>query len=540
MVRRRAHAAAMAAALTVILAADRLAVAAVERFALVIGNNEGDAGDLRLRFAEEDASRVAGVLTELGGYRPENVTTIRHRDGAELRRALIAINDRIRHVMAASNDQAVLFVYYSGHADVDALHLGPSRLDLTELRQLVSGSAAQFRLLVLDSCRSGALTRLKGARAAPAFDVQGAVRARDIRLDDRLAEEGVVFLTSAAADEDAQESDALAGSVFTHYFVSGLMGAADTNSDGRVSLSEAYRHAYEATVRASSRTLAGAQHPTFQFRMRGQGDVPLTYPGEALARRGMLAFPPGRTYLVIADGPDGKVIAEVATGDGARRLNVAPGRYFLRARSDGALFEGSVDVPAERETIVEETQLERVDYARLVRKGGAGTGAEAGRVFGVQAGYRLRSALWSGASVCQGAFAGYTLAMASLYLRQNLGYCTGGFSNPSLTATTDEADLGLAVGRAWDVRRLMISAEVEAGAALLIQRFMSVNTAPSRMTAAGHFGAGVGVEVALPHGFYVLGSVGVHAYVFRNQEADSARVTTAPVVRGSAGLGKYW
>jgi hypothetical protein len=158
----------------------------------------------------------------------------------------------------------------------------------------------------------------------------------------------------------------------------------------------------------------------------------------------------------------------------------------------------------------------------------------------VQAGYRLRSALWSGASACQGAFAGYTLAMASLYLRQNLGYCTGGFRNAALTATTDEADLGLAIGRAWDVRRLMISAEVEAGAALLIQRFMSVNTAPSRMTAAGHFGAGVGVEVALPHGFYVLGGVGVHAYVFRNQEADSARVTTAPVVRGSAGLGKYW
>jgi len=541
--RRRKHAAAMAAAMTVTivtLAAARLAAAAVERFALVVGNNEGDAGDLRLRFAEEDASRVAGVLTELGGYRPENVTTIRHRDGAELRRALIAINDRIRHVTAATSDRAVLFVYYSGHADVDALHLGTSRLDLTELRQLVSGSAAQFRLLVLDSCRSGALTRLKGARAAPAFDVGGASPAREIRLDDRLAEEGVVFLTSAAADEDAQESDALAGSVFTHYFISGLMGAADTDGDGRVSLSEAYRHAYEATVRASSRTLAGAQHPTFQFRMRGQGDVPLTYPGEVRARRATLTFPRGRTYLVMAGGPDGKVIAEVATGDGARRLNLAPGRYFLRARSEGALFEGPIDVPAERETAVDETRLERIDYARLVRKGGVGAGADAGRVLGVHAGYRLRSALWSGASLCQGAFAGYTLALASLYLRQNLGYCTGGYRSRALTASTDEADLGLAIGRAWDTGRLMISAELEAGAALLIQRFMSANTAPSRMTAAGHFGAGLGVEVALAHGFYVLGGVGVQAYVFNNQEADSARLTTAPVVRGSAGLGKYW
>jgi len=530
-------AAALAGALAVTLGASRLA-AAVERFALVVGNNEGDAGDLRLRFAEEDATRVTGVLTELGGYRPENVTTIRHRDGAALRRALIAINDRIRHVTAATNDQAVLFVYYSGHADVDALHLGPSRLDLTELRQLVSGSAAQFRLLVLDSCRSGALTRMKGARGAPPFDVREASPARDVRLDDRLAEEGVVFLTSAAADEDAQESDALAGSVFTHYFLSGLMGAADTDGDGRVSLSEAYRHAYEATVRASSRTLAGAQHPTFQFRMRGQGDVPLTYPGEVRARRATLTFPRGRTYLVMAGGPDGKVVAEVATTDGARRLNVAPGRYFLRARSQGALFEGPIDVPAERETAVDETRLERIDYARLVRKGGGG--ADAGRVLGVQAGYRLRSALWSGASLCQGAFAGYTLALAALYLRQNLGYCTGGYRSRALTASTDEADLGLAIGRAWDAGRLMVSTEVEAGAALLIQRFTSVNTAPTRMTAAGHFGAGVGVEVALTHGFYVLGGAGVQAYVFRNQEDDGARLTTAPVARGNAGLGKYW
>ena len=45
-----------------------------------------------------------------------------------------------------------------------------------------------------------------------------------------LAGEGVVFLTSSSANEDAHESDTLKGSFFTHYLVSGMLGAADTDA----------------------------------------------------------------------------------------------------------------------------------------------------------------------------------------------------------------------------------------------------------------------------------------------------------------------
>ncbi len=160
----------------------------------------------------------------------------------------------------------MLLVYYSGHADAGALHLGGSRLELAELEQLVRGSAAAFRLLVLDSCRSGALTRVKGGTPIPPFDIQ---------LNERVTGEGAVFLTSSSASEDSQESDELKGSFFTHALLSGLLGAADENGDGKVTLDEAYRHAYEATLRASSRTLAGTQHPTFQYDLRGTGDLVL-------------------------------------------------------------------------------------------------------------------------------------------------------------------------------------------------------------------------------------------------------------------------
>ena len=61
-------------------------------------------------------------------------------------------------------------------------------------------------------------------------------------------------LAATAASEDAQESDELRGSFFTHYLVSGLLGAADEDGDGAVTLAEAYDHAYAATLRATSRT----------------------------------------------------------------------------------------------------------------------------------------------------------------------------------------------------------------------------------------------------------------------------------------------
>lgn len=50
---------------------------------------------------------------------------------------------------------------------------------------------------------------------------------------------------------------------FTHAFVSGLLGVADSDRDGAVSLEEAYRHAYDATLRATSRTFAVRRTPRF-------------------------------------------------------------------------------------------------------------------------------------------------------------------------------------------------------------------------------------------------------------------------------------
>ena len=198
----------IAAAIAVLPAA---AAAQAERFALVVGNDLGQPPEAGLLYAESDASRVAAMLQEVGGVRPENLVLLRGQDATVVRRTLIAVNDRVR----AAGGQTMLIVYYSGHADSGALHLGATSLDLSELEQLVRGSAATFRLLILDACRSGALTRVKGGEPIPPFD---------LRMGERVAGEGAVFLTSSSAAEDSQESDEIKGSFFTHALVSGLLG----------------------------------------------------------------------------------------------------------------------------------------------------------------------------------------------------------------------------------------------------------------------------------------------------------------------------
>ena len=140
-------------ALAVLAAAAALLVPAaagaeIERFALIVGNNQGDPDELELRYAEDDAAKVHEVLRNLGGFRPENMVLLRGEDATGARRALVSLDARLRHETEARGAEAMLFVYFSGHADAATLHLGGTRLELRQLEDLVERSGAAFRILL--------------------------------------------------------------------------------------------------------------------------------------------------------------------------------------------------------------------------------------------------------------------------------------------------------------------------------------------------------------------------------------------------------
>ena len=139
-----------------------------------------------------------------------------------------------------------------------------------------------MRVGIFDACRSGVVNRTKGARKGPAFEVQA-----DRRRTTRAA---WCCSPRPAPTRTRRSPTPWRGSYFSHHLVSGLRGSADRSADRRVTLSEAYEYAYARTVADTADTAAGAQHPTFSYDLKGNGNLVLTELG--LGREGL--YLPGR------------------------------------------------------------------------------------------------------------------------------------------------------------------------------------------------------------------------------------------------------
>ncbi|MDQ3368498.1 MAG: caspase family protein [Myxococcota bacterium] len=507
----------------------RAAHADVERFAVIIGHNTGAADEQRLRFAETDAERVGELLGEVGGIPAENQVILRGKSADQVRRALIATNERIRSGQRPGR-QAVLVVYYSGHGDAETLHLGDTRFQLRELEALVRGSAAQVRILVIDACRSGAVTRVKGGKGgtpAPPIALSGV---------DELNGEGVIVLTASTAGEDAQESDELGGSFFTHYLLSGLRGAADEDGNQIITVSEAFRYTRDHTILASARTLGGVQHPTFHYDLRGRADLVLADLGKDRSR-GRLTFPGAATWLVVSEGVQDRIVGEILAGASRRTLSLRPGRYVVRGRTRDALLEGSVAVASGRDTAVVPGVLRRTTYARLVRKG---HGELLRGVSGPIGGPAMRTTIIEGASPCLGALAGWVWVRADVTLSPRVVGCRGEFSNRTLEARTDALALDIRVAKAWDVRRFSIDLGVTLGGEVLQERFTTRGVAPTRTSAGAHVDAGVGIVVPLAGRLYLASEVAVQTHFLSVEDQAGARELKARfAVGGMLALGTW-
>jgi uncharacterized caspase-like protein len=335
-------------------AAPAVAAPPLRRFALVAGNNEGGPDTRPLLYATSDARKIHDVLTEIGGVARGDVALLLDGSAQDFLDALHTLEGRAAQA-ARQGQRTSLLIYYSGHAKEGSLRLGRSRLDLEGLKQRLAGpSPAHVRIGIFDACRSGVVNRTKGARKGPGFEIQ-ADGAHDAR--------GLVLLTSSSGDEDSQESDAIAGSYFSHHLMSGLRGSADRSGDRRVTLSEAYEYAYARTVAETAETAAGAQHPTFDYDLKGNGNLVLS----ELSSRGEGVYlppqaPAGIYYLVEAGR--GVVSAEVLKLANAERVvALSAGRYQVKRRLPDRLRLGHVQIPAGRLVTLDEASLRDAPFS---------------------------------------------------------------------------------------------------------------------------------------------------------------------------------
>lgn len=332
--------------------------ARINRYVVAVSANFGGQGRPVLRYAESDAKSFAKVLGEMGGVQAGNVILVKEPGVAALQKQLDGLDAKIAQGKNAAGRNEVLF-YYSGHADEKGLRLGNEVYAWKELRKRIDAMNADVKIAVIDACGSGAITRLKGGVAVPAFMVD---QSSDMK--------GYAFITSSTQDESSQESDKLRGSFFTHSLVSGLRGAGDLSGDGKVTLSEAYQFAFNETLQRTEKTMGGAQHPSRDMNLAGTGDVVMTDLRSTSAGLELNEDVDGRLFIRDANG---ELVAELYKKAGrAMSLGFPAGKYSVRLERPAEFSEAVVTLQNNRREKLSHRQFAAVSAEQTTLRGEIG------------------------------------------------------------------------------------------------------------------------------------------------------------------------
>lgn len=332
--------------------------ARINRYVVAVSANYGGQGRPVLRYAESDAKSFAKVLGEMGGVQAGNVILVKEPGVAALQKQLDGLDAKIAQGKNAAGRNEVLF-YYSGHADEKGLRLGNEVYAWKELRKRIDAMKADVKIAVIDACGSGAITRLKGGVAVPAFMVD---QSSDMK--------GYAFITSSTQDESSQESDKLRGSFFTHSLVSGLRGAGDLSGDGKVTLSEAYQFAFNETLQRTEKTMGGAQHPSRDMNLAGTGDVVMTDLRSTSAGLELDEDVDGRLFI---RDEKGELVAELYKKAGrAMSLGFPAGKYTVRLERPAEFSEAVVTLQNNRREKLSHRQFAAVSAEKTTLRGEIG------------------------------------------------------------------------------------------------------------------------------------------------------------------------
>jgi len=324
--------------------------AVTRRFGIFIGSNNGGRDRVTLRYAVSDAKSLSRVFSGMGGIADADSILLVEPTIAEINRQLDAMGRQTAQAKQGARRTELIF-YYSGHSDENGILLARERYSYRDLRERINTIAADMKIIILDSCSSGAITRVKGG-----------VKTQPFLFDSSVSAAGFAFLTSSSDNEASQESDSIESSYFTHSLLAGLRGAADSKGDGRVTLNELYRYAYDETLAKTETSVYGAQHPNYDIQISGSGDVVLTDIKEISSS---LLFVEDLAGLISIRDSSGFLIAELTKA--SRRnleLGLEPGFYSIILQQGERYSRTEVRLPENQRTTVNAGNFYAVAAAR--------------------------------------------------------------------------------------------------------------------------------------------------------------------------------
>jgi hypothetical protein len=295
---------------------------ALVRMAIVIGNNAGLEEEKPLSYATRDAQQIYTALMQLGGVDQGRGNLLLDPTVDQVR---LAFKDAAGRVGAfrAQGEKVQLLIYYSGHGSDLALHMNGEKLPLSDIRSYFRDLAADLKLLIADACFSGALIQKKGASLADPVP---------LKYVNELKVNGSAILTSSSAGEFSQESRELQGSLFTHYFLTAIRGAADFDHDGQVTLWEAYNLTQQNLRRKFAPSSGVSQHPEFDVDLHGSDNLVLTRVSLGQALLSLKGLPQGEYKIM--EAVSSLEVAEVNLNDPEGLLLALPKATYMVYHSD--------------------------------------------------------------------------------------------------------------------------------------------------------------------------------------------------------------
>lgn len=242
------------------------AFASTQRFAIIVGNNEGATSKPALRYAEQDARNLYRVLTELGGFSPKNTNLLLGKSAETILNSVKTMKNRIARLPKSARDDVLFLFYFSGHTEASQFELASSFLEYEDLSRSLQKLPVTTRIVILDTCEGGYLIQSKGGTLIPPLSLP---------TSQSGLPRGDILISSSTNLEEALETSEFQGSLFTHYFILGLTGEADYNLDHRVSLNEVLSYASQQTAMKAA-SLKRRQQPTYGYNLTGSGEIYLT------------------------------------------------------------------------------------------------------------------------------------------------------------------------------------------------------------------------------------------------------------------------
>lgn len=491
--------------------------AAATRTAIVVGNNEGLAHEVTLQYAESDAKKISKVLVDLGSFDSRNVHLLLGKRTDELKKSL---GDLLADTATERGDQ--VFFYYSGHGDGKNLHMAGRRIAIDEIRGALGRSKDGLRVVIIDSCQSGEVTRSKGAKRSPAFDLN-VIQGQNV--------DGSIIITSSSPDEVSQESDDLQGSFFTHYWVAGLYGQADENQDRLVTLEEAYRFAHFQTVDRTIASKGGVQHPSYRFALAGEGNIVMANLHWSTATIQISTGPDGRYFIV--DPRNRLVLTELRQKSGSARIELPPGKYRIRKREKNRYLVYDLSLSAGQMVSVADADMRVVAYSNQTKKGGGGTLFGTHR-HGPYALYGWRSPIVDGMTVGQDFSLGYQLEWGQLFLRPRLRILLAEIDEGRQRLRHNEYNVGGALGLTLSASPFEVAVGVDGGLVLFDQDAEVIKLQGVNGVVPLGLEGSVFAELSYPvaKGLSVIGFGRAGLLIFRQDE----NIETSPVFEGGFGL----